>query len=134
MDQEIKVSQKAIICNNEGKILVMRRNITALSGPLSWDLPGGKLDFGEDARKGIIREIKEETGLDVNELEILDINSGFNELKEFWFTVCYLVVVKNPDIKISKEHDSFEWVSPKEIQGLNMPESFKSFAKTFESL
>jgi 8-oxo-dGTP pyrophosphatase MutT (NUDIX family) len=112
----------------------MRRNITALSGPLSWDLPGGKLDFGEDARKGIIREIKEETGLDVNELEILDINSGFNELKEFWFTVCYLVVVKNPDIKISKEHDSFEWVSPKEIQGLNMPESFKSFAKTFESL
>ena len=111
----------------------MRRNKTALSGPLSWDLPGGGLDFGEDAHKGIIREIKEETGLDVTKLKILDVSSGFNELKEFWFTACYLIVAKNSDIKISNEHDSFEWVLPKDIQKLNMPVSFKNFAKTFEN-
>jgi ADP-ribose pyrophosphatase len=63
--KKIGVSQKAIIFNREGKILVLRRSGTALSNPGKWDFPGGDLEFGEDAIGGIIREIREETGLEV---------------------------------------------------------------------
>lgn len=60
--EKIGVSQKAIIFNKENKILVIRRSKTAPYGALTWDLPGGDLDYGEDAITGVIREIKEETG------------------------------------------------------------------------
>jgi len=40
----------------------MRRTETAPSNPLKWDLPGGDVEYGEDPKKAILREIKEETG------------------------------------------------------------------------
>lgn len=87
-NQKIRVSQKAIIFREDGKILTMRRTATAPSRPLYWDLPGGDLDFGEDVKDGIVREIREEAGLEVQELAVIDAISGFNDKKEFWVTIC----------------------------------------------
>ncbi len=52
------VSQKAILKDKKGRILMMEK-----SGKGHWDLPGGKLDEGEDMIKGLAREIVEETNL-----------------------------------------------------------------------
>ena len=63
----------AIIINNEGKILLQSRADRDL-----WGLPGGCQELGENFKDTIIREIKEETNLDVEEkdLELIDIVSG----------------------------------------------------------
>lgn len=63
----------AIIVNDEGEILLQSRADRDL-----WGLPGGCQELGESFKETIIREIKEETNLDVKEedLELIDIVSG----------------------------------------------------------
>jgi len=52
----------AIIKNDDGKILLTRRNIEPFKG--QWCLPGGHIDENERSLNAVIREAKEETGLD----------------------------------------------------------------------
>lgn len=59
----------AVIFDNEGRMLVVRRRRDPARGTL--DLPGGFCDMGETAEEGVCREVKEETGLHVDTTEFL---------------------------------------------------------------
>ncbi|MBR1933602.1 MAG: NUDIX domain-containing protein [Prevotella sp.] len=59
----------AFILNERGELLVVRRAKEPAKGTL--DLPGGFCDMDETVEEGMRREIKEETGLDVTEMEYL---------------------------------------------------------------
>jgi mutator protein MutT len=59
----------AFIVNDRDEMLVVRRAKEPAKGKL--DLPGGFVDMGETVEEGMIREIKEETGLDVTNIEYL---------------------------------------------------------------
>jgi 8-oxo-dGTP diphosphatase len=131
-NQKIGVSQKAILVDKKGKILAIRRSKTAPSRPLHWDLPGGDLEFGEDAQKGILREIKEETGLKIKNLKVIDAISGFNNIKEFWVTICYVAKAATQKVVLSYEHDDFRWIKPEEFQKLKASPRNKEFVKNFQ--
>lgn len=64
-----KAATVAVITNEKGELLVCRRAKEPAKGTL--DLPGGFTDIGESAEEGVIREVKEETGLDVKEVKFL---------------------------------------------------------------
>jgi mutator protein MutT len=64
-----KAATVAIIINNNNEILVCRRAKEPAKDTL--DLPGGFTDIGETAENGVIREVKEETGLDVTKVSFL---------------------------------------------------------------
>ena len=59
----------AFILNSKGELLVVRRGKEPAKDTL--DLPGGFVDNYESGEQGVIREIKEETGLDIKEVEYL---------------------------------------------------------------
>lgn len=59
----------AFIVNDNDEMLVVRRAKEPAKGTL--DLPGGFVDMGETVEEGMIREIKEETGLDVTNIQYL---------------------------------------------------------------
>ena len=59
----------AFIVNNRNELLVVRRAKEPAKGTL--DLPGGFVDMYETAEEGMRREIKEETGLEVDQIEYL---------------------------------------------------------------
>ena len=59
----------AFIVNDNDEMLVVRRAKEPAMGTL--DLPGGFVDMGETVEEGMIREIKEETGLDVTNIQYL---------------------------------------------------------------
>lgn len=63
-DSFFRVSVKGL-CVKDGKILLVKEP-KKISG--QWELPGGGLDFGEDIREGLRREIEEETGLRIKSI------------------------------------------------------------------
>lgn len=130
-DQKIWVSQKALIFNNEGKFLTMRRTETAPTHPLSWDLPGGILGEEEDAWEAIAREIKEETGLEVKELKVTDVVSGLDK-DIFWTTILYEGKVADDKVSLSFEHNSFKWVTADEYLALGISWRMRKFVENYK--
>lgn len=58
---------------NENKIVLIKKANGPYTGKL--DLPGGTIEFGETPGQTLIRELKEEVGIDVTEYELFDANS-----------------------------------------------------------
>jgi len=68
------VSAAAIVTNEEGKVLLLNHVLRPDSG---WGYPGGFVNKGEQAEDAIRREVREETGIDLDKLELHDVrNSG----------------------------------------------------------
>ncbi|HLN19302.1 MAG TPA: NUDIX domain-containing protein [Patescibacteria group bacterium] len=65
----------------DNKILLGHRHIdpqkadSVLNGAGSWTMPGGKFEFGETFEEGAKREVMEETGIKLNEVEIFCVNN-----------------------------------------------------------
>ena len=107
-DKLFFVGQKAFIYK-EGEILVMKDDF-------GLDFPGGKIQEGEvDFEKSLKREVKEETGLEINIGEPFTAwyrvgTRGIHEGKTI-FLVGYKCAFKGGEVIISDEHFGFEWVN-----------------------
>ncbi|MDD5145584.1 MAG: NUDIX hydrolase [Candidatus Pacebacteria bacterium] len=131
--QKIFLTQKAIIVNENGSFLAIRRSKTDPARPLFWDLPGGGLDFSEDAKQGIIRETKEETGLDVENFKVKDVISRLNDRGEFWITIFYVGKTTASKVILSYEHDDYKWTAADEFLKLKISPTLQKFVEKFKS-
>jgi len=127
--KNIGVSQKAVIFNKEEKFLIIHRTSTTPSNPNKWDFPGGDLNFGEDTINGLIREVKEETGLEIKDAEPFDVESHINEKDEFWVTIAYKGKTDSDKVILSFEHDEFKWATFEEFLNLESPDKLRRFIK-----
>lgn len=102
-----------------------------------WELPGGRLEDQESPEACVIREVKEETGLQISITSILD--TWIYEVlpgKEV-FIVTYLCQLDSHTSKrliISEEHQEIGWFSLQELDTLSMPEGYKKSIKSANSL
>lgn len=109
---------RAIIKQGE-KILLLRR---AGGNPLYsglFELPGGKVGFGEDPKAALLREVSEEIGREVEDLQIYDVHSDVDGLdSQHHYVVLSFWVTLRPDtqIALSGEHDKSVWKALPEIQ------------------
>ncbi|OWR32330.1 DNA mismatch repair protein MutT [Saccharibacillus sp. O23] len=71
MTRRIIVTGGAIIRDGQGRILLQKRSDYG-----DWGLPGGGMEAGETIEQTMIREVKEETGLEINHYELYSIYSG----------------------------------------------------------
>jgi len=107
-EKKIEFAVKALIIN-EGRFLAVRRSQTKWT---TFELPGGRMEFGETAEETVVREVFEETGLHVTPLVLVDT---WNYVTETWQItgIIYLCSAKKPgEIVLSEEHDHYEWLSP----------------------
>lgn len=65
----------AIILDDKGKCFISKRSMSKKEYPGLWELPGGKFEKGEDIHKCIIREIKEEIGVDITYIDCICIQN-----------------------------------------------------------
>jgi 8-oxo-dGTP pyrophosphatase MutT (NUDIX family) len=64
----------AVLFNEEGKVLLTRRS-AHIREPGKWCLPGGHLEKGEPWEVALVREVKEETGLEVRQMRLVGVYS-----------------------------------------------------------
>lgn len=90
----------AIIPFPENKILLIKRNTIPFKG--YWGLPGGRMDPGEIVEQTVVREVKEETGLDVELVRKIGeyIEKGIKDDVEYeYYPTCFLVKRVSGEIK-----------------------------------
>ncbi len=124
------VSMKALVFNIKGELLTLFRTETAPTRPNTWDLPGGDLDFGEEPDKAILREIKEEIGLKVEDLKIFDAEAHIIKDENIhWITLGYRCVALTTDVILSWEHSDYKWVTPEEFLKLESAPKLQRFVR-----
>ncbi len=72
MENKIQCVVIGVVTNEKDEILLCLRNDPTIEkAHNNWELPGGKLEFGETLEQGVVREMKEETGLDVEVIKLI---------------------------------------------------------------
>lgn len=74
------------------------------------ELPGGRMEFGESSEETLVREIKEETGLTIEQLKIIDTWNYVGDNYQITGIICLCRIV-NGSIRLSDEHDRYEWLN-----------------------
>ena len=126
-EQQFYVGIHGVIANR-GRILVLRRAPGMPYRPGSWDLPGGHLALGESFEDCLIREVKEETGLDVSIERMLGMHSMFSEPYLQALYACRLTVFQNLQLR-PDEHVEHRWVTLVEMEGLELIPYLESILK-----
>ena len=71
-------SVTAIVPNNRGELLLVHKTDNDL-----WALPGGAMDIGESITDTVVREVKEETGIDVEVTGVVGIYTNLNHVMAY---------------------------------------------------
>ena len=114
---------KAVI-QQEGRVLVLKD--PRFNGV---DLPGGKIDEGEGIEQALKRELWEELGLkNFKQKELLHIfeRKDYKGENTSLMLAYYLVEAKIDKIKLSSEHNGYEWVSAKDLKTLTKNGAFRN--------
>ena len=122
------------------KVVLIRDNkcfIAKLSNRLNgWDLPGGRIDIGENKEEGMRREVKEELGIDdFKIISTLDYDAWHTS---GGYAVCGTTTLISSDGEpiLSDEHSEFKWISEGEIDDYDYlwPSMNGAIKKGFELL
>jgi len=116
-----KLSIKGLVLQ-KGKFLILKDKTGR------WELPGGRIEFGESLDQTLRREFKEELGA-------VDVKAG-NPIGSFEFTFVsgnnnyqFIILVLEcqaeiDEIKLSDEHTEYQWISPKKVRFYPMRDGY----------
>lgn len=129
MTKKFGIAVKAII-KKDGKYLVLFKSENEDINPNEIDIPGGRIEFGENAEDCLIREIQEEVNLGI---EIEKPSKVWHIIKDDLHLVgiTFLANYLSGEIKLSGEHNKYKWLSKNQIINSNYPEWIK---KEFKDL
>ena len=130
-NKQIEYAIKALIIKDNHFLALHKRNIQSLK----YELPGGRMSFGETAEETVIREVLEETTLNITPVSLVDTWNYVAETKQVTGVIylCKLApsnktacTAQTPPatITLSEEHDQYAWLTP-------TPESFEKMNRLF---
>ncbi len=113
-----------------GEILLEQRGNQPALG--QWSVPGGGVELGESLEDAVRRETKEETGLEVENAELIDVVDQAHLDKQgrveyHYVIIDYLVKTKVGAPKASSDAKDLRWVALGEVEGYDLTPSFRRF-------
>lgn len=126
---EIPISVKGIMINSQGKTLLLKntRNL--------WELPGGRIEKGEQPEETLKREIREELGIEIT-IQRLNDTWIYEVFKEQYILIVTFEVTYEPkeEMKINEEHIDMGWFTWEEIEQLDAAEGYKNSIKKAKNM
>ena len=121
----IKPSAAVAILNDRQELLMLHRKDNK-----KWTMPGGTMEFGESMTECALREVKEESGLQINILDIIGTYTDPNirvaysdgEIRQE-FSILYFGKAIDYDVSIDDESSQYQWVSLENALKLPLAES-----------
>jgi phosphoglycolate phosphatase-like HAD superfamily hydrolase/ADP-ribose pyrophosphatase YjhB (NUDIX family) len=112
----------ALIFNAQKKVLMIRTH----KWSNKWGIPGGKIKWGETSESALRREIKEETGLKVTDIEFVLVQDCIHS-KEFYHDAHFVLLNytcrcagENPRVKLNDEGQEFRWLKLAEVKKMKL--------------
>ncbi len=123
-----------LVISDVGKILMTKRNEPELSGAHhKWELPGGKVAFGESAEEALKREIYEETGYRVAVNTLLPRSHmsiwRYDDVEQHTVVFCYRCTPIENSHKNTHDHhiSDVQWVNKNDVLNLDALPGVKEF-------
>jgi len=114
-------STTAIVTDGEGRIVLVKRKDNDL-----WALPGGAMELGESIEQAAVREVLEETGLDVEIDYLVGVYSNPHHVMAYddgevrqQFSLCFTTKLTGGELQFVDESTDIAWVS--EVDLMNHP-------------
>jgi 8-oxo-dGTP pyrophosphatase MutT (NUDIX family) len=115
-----------VYAERDGQILLLRRAMGALSG--QWYLPGGAVEAGESPEEAARRELREESGLEVEgPLDLVNAHRARLYGRDF-LQLSYAGATPAGEVILSAEHDGARWADPREVRALLTDEVIDSLS------
>lgn len=122
----------AVVISN-GKILLEKRKSEPGKG--KWTIPGGLVELGESIEQTVIREVKEETGLDIEKPKLIDVVNYIakdkkGKIKYHFVMIDYFVKLKSiKKVKALSDAEELRWVPFDEVEKRDLTKTFREFFK-----
>jgi len=111
-----------VVTDDNGKIVLHKRSDNHL-----WSLPGGAMELGESIEQTIIREVKEETGFDVQVIKCIGIYTDPHHVIAYsdgevrqQFSICFACKIIGGEIAVSSESTRVELFTKEEIEHMDL--------------
>ncbi|MFC8046531.1 NUDIX hydrolase [Nocardia sp. NPDC057353] len=121
----VKVAVSALVQDDEGRILLIRRTDNG-----KYSIPGGGLEAGETVAQAVVREVREETGIEVEVTQLVGVFSDPDHVIAYddgevrqEFSICFRADPVGGTPQRSSESSEVVWLSPGELSGLDIHES-----------
>lgn len=131
------VAAHALVENIDGCILITKRSAKNDYMPLKWDIPGGTVEVGETVEDALLRELLEETHLNVIPMRPVFVYSNLSQIpNRQTVQIVYLCKYLDGDIVLNPdEHDEYQWINFSDLKKFDciaFLESFSDFLNTRE--
>jgi 8-oxo-dGTP diphosphatase len=108
---------------HEGRVLLIRRGKEPLYG--RWVVPGGTVELGEPLERALVRELREETGLEVDPCELLTVFDRIERDGEgvvyHYVIVDYLCRWRSGEARAASDALDVAWARPEELERYDLP-------------
>jgi 8-oxo-dGTP diphosphatase len=104
----------------DGRVLIAQRPEGKTLAGL-WEFPGGKLDPGERPEAALIRELKEELGIEVKEACLAPLTFASHAYPEFHLLMPLYICRRWEGIPAAREGQALKWVRPGKLRDYHMP-------------
>ena len=104
----------------DGRVLIAQRPQGKTLAGL-WEFPGGKVEPGEQPETALIRELKEELGIDVTEACLAPLTFASHAYEDFHLLMPVFVCRRWTGEVAKREHSDVRWVRPNRLREFPMP-------------
>lgn len=123
----------AALVDRDGRVLVQQRSHHRSMAGL-WEFPGGKVEPGETPEYALIRELREELGIETEAACLAPAGFASEALGERHLVLLLYVCRKWRGIPAALDSDGIKWVRPLELHALDMPPADKPLIGLLEAL